>query len=156
MSRPMPVCSQVLPAGSWSGAPADVVVLDHDHRHRRRIALTAKGGLAFLLDLAETATLRDGDGLPLDDGRIVRVKAAAEDLAAITAPSHAALMRIAWHLGNRHCPTQLDGERLLIRRDHVLEAMVEGLGGSVAPVTAAFDPEGGAYGGHGHHHHHDG
>jgi len=155
MSRPMPVCGQVLPAGSWSDAPADIVVLDHDHRHRRRIALTAKGGLGFLLDLAETTTLRDGDGLPLDDGRIVKVEAAGEALVAITAADYAALMRIAWHLGNRHCPTQLDGERLLIRRDHVLEAMAEGLGGSVAPVTVAFDPEGGAYGGHGHHHHDD-
>jgi urease accessory protein len=150
MSRPIPICSKVIAAGSWTGEPADVAVLDHDQRHRRRIAMRARGGLPFLLDLAETATLRDGDGLMLDDGRIVRVEAAAEDLAAITAPSGAALMRIAWHLGNRHCPTQLDGDRLLIRRDHVLEAMAEGLGGTVVHVGAAFDPEGGAYGGHHH------
>ncbi len=152
MSRPMPVCSEVLPARSWTGEPADVVVLDHDQRHRRRIAMAARGGLAFLLDLADAATLRDGDGLMLDDGRIVQVAAAIEELAAITAPNDAALMRIAWHLGNRHCPTQLDGDRLLIRRDHVIEAMAEGLGGTVDHVEAAFDSEGGAYGGHRHRH----
>jgi urease accessory protein len=152
MSRPMPVCGEVLAAGSWDGEPADVVVLDHDQRHRRRIAMTARGGIAFLLDLADTVTMRDGDGLLLDDGRVVQVAAAAEDLAVITAPNDAALVRIAWQLGNRHCPTQLDGSRLLIRRDHVIEAMVEGLGGSVDHAVAAFDPEGGAYGSHHHRH----
>ena len=152
MSRPIPVCAEVLAAGSWADKPADIAVLDHDQRHRRRIAMRARGGLAFLLDLAETMTLRNGDGLLLDDGRVVEVEAGAEDLAAITAQDGAMLMRIAWHLGNRHCPTQLAGDRLLIRRDHVVEAMVRGLGGTVDHVEAAFDPEGGAYGGHHHRH----
>jgi urease accessory protein len=150
MSRPIPVCRVVLAAGSWTEEPADITVLDHDQRRRRRIAMRARGGLAFLLDLAETAMLRDGDGLLLDDGRVVQVEAATEDLAAITAQDGAILMRIAWHLGNRHCPTQLVGDRLLIRRDHVVEAMVMELGGTVDHIEAAFDPEGGAYGGHHH------
>lgn len=147
--------AQVMTAGHWSGPAVDTVVLDHDNRHRRRLAMTGEGGLAFLLDLAEATTLRDGDGLRLEDGRIVAVKAAAEPLAEIGATDPAHLVRIAWHLGNRHLPTQLLGERLLIRRDHVIEAMLVGLGATVTHVEAPFDPEGGAYGHgetHGHSH----
>ncbi|MEP2927121.1 MAG: urease accessory protein UreE [Bauldia litoralis] len=154
--------AHVMTAGHWSGPAVDTVVLDHDNRHRRRLAMTGEGGLAFLLDLAEATTLRDGDGLRLEDGRIVAVKAAAEPLAEIGPTDPAHLVRIAWHLGNRHLPTQLLGERLLIRRDHVIEAMLVGLGATVTHVEAPFDPEGGAYGhgethGHshgGHHHSH--
>ena len=168
----------VAPAGSFDAAAvADTVVLDREDRHRRRMAMTGEGGLAFLLDLAEATVLADGDGLVLEDGQIVRVRAAEEDVVAITAASPAELVRIAWHLGNRHLPTELHPDRLVIRRDHVIEAMVEGLGGRLAPARAAFRPEGGAYGlgavhghehgshgnephahetpAHGDHHHHD-
>lgn len=146
----------VAPAGSYDAAAvADTVVLDREDRHRRRMAMTGEGGLAFLLDLAEATVLEDGDGLVLEDGRIVLVRAAEEDVVAITAASPAELVRIAWHLGNRHLPTELYPDRLVIRRDHVIEAMVEGLGGRLAPARAAFRPEGGAYGlgaVHGHEH----
>lgn len=146
----------VAPAGSYDAAAvADTVVLDREDRHRRRMAMTGEGGLSFLLDLAEATVLEDGDGLVLEDGRIVRVRAAEEDVVAITAASPAELVRIAWHLGNRHLPTELHPDRLVIRRDHVIEAMVEGLGGRLAPARAAFRPEGGAYGlgaVHGHEH----
>lgn len=146
----------VSPAGTFDAAAvADTVVLDREDRHRRRMAMTGEGGLAFLLDLAEATVLADGDGLVLEDGRIVRVRAAEEDVVAITAASPAELVRIAWHLGNRHLPTELHPDRLVIRRDHVIEAMVEGLGGRLAPARAAFRPEGGAYGlgaVHGHEH----
>jgi urease accessory protein len=156
----------VSPAGTFDAAAvADTVLLDREDRHRRRMAMTGEGGLAFLLDLAEATVLEDGDGLVLEDGRIVRVRAAEEDVVAITAASPAELVRIAWHLGNRHLPTELHPDRLVIRRDHVIEAMVEGLGGWLAPARAPFRPEGGAYGlgavhghdhGHGHGHgHHD-
>lgn len=148
----------VSPAGSFDAAAvADTVVLDREDRHRRRMAMTGEGGLAFLLDLAEATVLQDGDGLVLEDGRIVLVRAAEEDVVAITAASPAELVRIAWHLGNRHLPTELHPDRLVIRRDHVIEAMVEGLGGRLAPGRAAFRPEGGAYGlgaVHGHDHGH--
>jgi len=154
--------THVIPAGDWDGAPADTVTLDYDQRHRRRMAMTGVGGLGFLLDLAEAIPLRDGAGLRLEDGRIVAIVAAPEPLAEITADSAPELMRIAWHLGNRHLPAQLEATRIRIRRDHVIEHMVEHLGGSIAHVEAAFDPEGGAYGGghahadgHGHDHHHD-
>ena len=137
--------TRIRPAGTWSGA-IETVVLDYDHRHRRRLAMTSEGGLAFLLDLAEATPLRHGDGLELDDGRIVAIQAAAEPLAEVTATDAADLVRFAWHLGNRHLPTQLAGDRLLIRRDHVIEAMLMQLGATVAHVEAPFDPEGGAYG----------
>jgi urease accessory protein len=143
---------RVLTSGTWSGAPADRVVLDYDQRHRRRVAMRGVGGHEFLLDLAEAVPLRDGDALELDDGRRVRVDAAPEPLAEIHAHSAAELLRIAWHLGNRHLPAQLWPESIRIRRDHVIEAMVEGLGAHVHHIDAPFDPEGGAYA-HGHHHH---
>jgi urease accessory protein len=102
-------------------------------------------GLEFVLDLAEAAALRNGDGLVLEDGRVILVKAAPEPLAEIASTRPADLLRYAWHLGNRHLPTQLLGDRLRIRRDHVIEAMLAGLGAAVSHVDAPFDPEGGAY-----------
>lgn len=146
----------VLPAGSYAD-PADTVILDHDGRHRRRIALTGTGGLAFLLDLPEAVALRHGDGLLLEDGRVVRVEAAPEPLTEVTADDAHHLLRLAWHLGNRHLPAMIETTRILIRRDHVIADMVRGLGGRVREIEAPFDPEGGAYGGqsHGHAHSHD-
>jgi urease accessory protein len=136
---------KVIPAGHWSGAPADTVVLDFDERYRRRVAMTGVGGLEFLLDLAEAAMLRGGDGLRLEDGRVVEVVAEPEPLAEIRAADPVALARIAWHLGNRHLPTEILARALRIRRDSVIEAMAEGLGARVAVLEAPFNPEGGAY-----------
>ena len=149
----------VIPAGQWSGAPVDTVVLDFDERYRRRFAMTGVRGLGFLLDLPEAVMLRAGDGLKLDDGGIVEVVAAPEPLAEIRAADSAALTRVAWHLGNRHLPTELTRRALRIRRDPVIEEMARGLGATVAAIEAPFNPEGGAYakGGadHGHHDHHE-
>lgn len=147
---------EVHPAGTWDTARAtDRVVLDHNGRHRRRIRLMAVSGQVLLLDLPEAARLRHGDGLRLEDSSWVAVEAKAEKLLEITAPDAAALIRIAWHLGNRHLPTQLLPGRIRIHADHVIAEMVLGLGGSVAEIAAPFDPEAGAYAG-GHHHHHHG
>ena len=149
----------VVPAGSWSGTPVDSVVLDFDERYRRRVVMTGVGGLAFLLDLNEAAMLRGGDGLRLEDGRIVEVVAAPEPLAEIRSPDSLALLRVAWHLGNRHLAVELMPKALRIRRDPVIEDMAKGLGVRVMPVEAPFNPEGGAYvqaEGHGHgRHDHD-
>jgi urease accessory protein len=139
----------------WTEAPTDTVVLDFDDRHRRRMAMTGTRGLAFLLDLENAVALRGGDALVLEDGRLVEVVAAAEPLIEIrgTDPHH--LIRVAWHLGNRHLPTQIMAKALRIRRDHVIEAMVKGLGARVIEIEAPFDPEGGAYAeaaAHGHAH----
>lgn len=147
---------RVIPAAEVAAAAvADTVVLDREDRYRRRFAMTGEGGLAFLLDLPEAQVLEDGDGLALEDGRVVQVRAAAEPVAIVTARTPAALMRIAWHLGNRHLPTEVHPFRLVFRRDHVIEAMVAGLGGRLDFAEAPFRPEGGAYG-HGVVHGHDG
>jgi len=135
----------VVPSGAWSGEPADTVVLDYDERYRRRVAMTGVRGLGFLLDLPEAVMLRAGDGIKLEDGRIVEVVAAPEPLVEIRAADAAALTRIAWHLGNRHLPTELMRTSLRIRRDAVIEEMARGLGGAVVAIEAPFNPEGGAY-----------
>jgi urease accessory protein len=136
---------KVLAAGTWTGEPADSVVLEFDERYRRRFVMTGVGGLAFLLDLPEAAMLRGGDGLRLEDGRLVEVLAAPEPLAEIRAADGLALMRVAWHLGNRHLPTEMTAKSLRIRRDPVIEDMAKGLGARVVPLEAPFNPEGGAY-----------
>ncbi len=147
--------STILAAGTWNEARStDSVRIDHDRRHRRRIMLRTEGGGEVLLDLPHAARLRHGDGLELDDGSVVRVEARPEPLVEIHAHDEGELVRIAWHLGNRHLPVQLLGDRIRIRADHVIEAMVEGLGGHLEHIEAPFDPEAGAYAG-GHHHHHD-
>jgi len=136
---------RVIPAGHWSGAPADTVVLDFDERYRRRVTMTAVGGLEFLLDLPEATMLRGGDGLRLEDGRTVEVVAEPEPLAEIRAADPLALARLAWHLGNRHLPTEILPKGLRVRRDPVIEAMAGGLGARVIALDAPFNPEGGAY-----------
>lgn len=149
--------ANIKPAGHWTGPVADTITLDREDRHRRRAVLTASGGLAFLLDEAHAVHLHHGDGLVLEDGRIVEVFAEPEELVEIEAENAAHLVKIAWHLGNRHLPTQLMGETLRIRRDHVIEDMVQKLGGKLTALSAPFDPEGGAYGHgqtHGHEHGH--
>jgi urease accessory protein len=136
----------------WSEAPADTVVLDFDDRHRRRMVMTGTRGLEFLLDLEDAIMLRGGDALVLEDGRLIEVVAAPEPLAEIRGADPHHLIRVAWHLGNRHLPTQIMPKALRIRRDHVIEAMVKGLGARVIEIEAPFDPEGGAYAGGGHAH----
>jgi urease accessory protein len=130
---------------NWIEAAIDAVVLDFDDRHRRRMVMTGTRGLEFLLDLESAVALRGGDALVLEDGRRVEVVAAPEPLIEIrgTDPGH--LVRLAWHLGNRHLPTQIMAKGLRIRRDHVIEEMVKGLGARVIEIEAPFDPEGGAY-----------
>ena len=144
----------LLPVGTWSAtAEIDRVLIDFDRRHRRRIMLRTEHGREVLLDLPHAARLRDGDGLAVEGG-VVRVCAKPEPLLEIHAHDAHDMVRIAWHLGNRHLPVQLLGERIRIRADHVIRDMVEGLGGHVEALEAPFDPEPGAYAG-GHQHHHD-
>jgi len=144
--------TQVRAQHRWTEAPADTVVLDFDDRHRRRVAMRGTRGLEFLLDLETATVLRGGDALVLDDNGLIEVVAAPEPLAEIRGSDPQHLVRLAWHLVNRHLPTQITARGLRIRRDHVIEAMVKGLGARVIEIEAPFDPEGGAYagGGHGH------
>jgi urease accessory protein len=140
-------------SGEWDAASAqDSVVLDAEGRHRRRIVLSGEKGTQFMLDFDKPVVLRDGDGLVLDDGSIVLVAGAAEALIEVSAHSALDTVRLAWHLGNRHTEVQIVGDRLRIRRDHVLEDMLRGLGAHLAPLEAPFDPETAAPHGHGHSH----
>lgn len=146
--------AKILPAGSWDATKEiDRVLIDYDRRFRRRIVLTTVLGAEVLIDLPQAIRLRDGDGLLTDIG-MVRVCAQAEDLMEIHAHEDGELVRIAWHLGNRHLPVQLLADRIRIRVDHVIGEMVEGLGGHVELISAPFDPEAGAYAGGGPHTHH--
>ncbi len=110
--------SEILPAGSWPKPASDSITLDREDRHRRRSAMTGEKGTSFLLDEPVAVHLRHGDGLKLEDGRFVEVRAAPEALVEISATDMAHLVKIAWHLGNRHLPTQLMGTSLRIRRDN--------------------------------------
>ena len=143
--------TEVIPAGHWPAPErkAIVTLAQHD-RHRRRIRLTADDGTGFLLDLTEATVLRHGDGLKLDGGGFIEVRAAIEPLVEVRAASPQLLARLAWHLGNRHLPAAIHADRILIRDDHVIVDMLKGLGAEVKAVEAPFDPEGGAYGQHNH------
>lgn len=137
---------------TWSGEPADRVVLDYDERQRRRTAMRGTNGIAFLLDLPAGTKLATGDALVLEDGRLIEVVAAREPLLEIRCADARHLARLAWHLGNRHLPVQLLENALRIRRDRVIAEMAVGLGARVAEIESPFDPEGGAYQPHPHPH----
>jgi len=145
-----------LPAGHWPAEKASgSLTLDFDARHRRRFRLTADQGDDILLDLPQAIAMGDGDGLQLEDGRLLKVQAASKDLVEIRHEDPIQLTRLAWHLGNRHLPTEIRDHVLLIRPDHVIEDMLRGFGADLQKVQAAFQPEGGAYGHvHPHEHHH--
>ncbi len=138
-------------SGHWpENRAAGVVTLAYDDRHRRRVRLATDEGEAFLLDLPRALSLEDRDGLQLEDGRWISVRAAAESLIEVTAEP-TLLTRLAWHLGNRHLPARIEPHRILIRRDHVIADMLSKLGATLRFIEAPFTPERGAYDeGHGH------
>ncbi|WP_306119694.1 MULTISPECIES: urease accessory protein UreE [unclassified Roseitalea] len=142
-------------------APVDTITLDESARHRRRIRLTSDGGIDFVLSLPQARLLRHGDGLVLDDGRVIAVRAAPEPLMQVRGRDGRHLLALAWQIGNRHLAAQIEADRIVVRRDHVIADMLTGLGATVTEIDEPFDPEGGAYGdahaGHHHHgsHHHD-
>jgi urease accessory protein len=135
---------------------ADTVTLDHEGRHRRRVALTGDNGLEFLLDLDKATILGDGDAVKLEDGRLVQVKAAPQRLLEIKAENPLRLLKVAYHVGNRHSPAEVTADAIYIEEDHVLAEMVRGQGCTATLVMRAFQPERGAYEhdcGHDHGHH---
>lgn len=138
----------------------DTITLDETERHRRRVAMRSDNGIDFLLDLSEAQLLCDGDGLQLEDGRVIAVREKAEALYEVRARDAKHLVVLAWQIGNRHLPAEVHEDRIYIRRDHVIRDMLLGLGATVSDVKRAFAPEKGAYhsgmpDGHAHHHHHD-
>jgi urease accessory protein len=133
-------------SGCWpKHEAAGTVTLDFEERHRRRFRLMTDQGEEVLLDLPKAVAMADGDGLRLEDGRWLKVQAAAEPVVEVSHKDPEQLARLAWHLGNRHLPTQIGCAVLRIRPDHVIEAMLEGLGAKLVTVRAPFQPEGGAY-----------
>lgn len=151
-----PKAEKVAPKGAWQAA-VDYVALDYEGRFLRRKRLVAGSGAGFLVDLPEVTNLTGGEAFVLEDGRFIEVRPALEPVLVVTGD----LTRLAWHVGNRHTPCQIEAERLVIRADHVLEAMLKQLGAEVSPAVETFQPEGGAYGmgrtmghEHGHSHHH--
>lgn len=146
----LPVARAIAPLGVDHASHASCT-LTFDERFLRRKVLAMDSGEHFLVDLEHTTSLDDGDAFELEDGRLVAVKPAPEALLEVTAND---LTRIAWHIGNRHTPCQIEPGRLLIQRDHVLKDMLEKLGADLRDVTEPFTPEGGAYG-HGRTHGHD-
>jgi urease accessory protein len=151
--------NEVLSKGTWQGTAADRVVLSYDDRFRRRIMLTSEQGREVLLSLKEAILLQNGDALLADGDQLIEVVAAPEKLIEIRCEGPHALLRTAWHLGNRHLATQIMEKSLRIRYDKVILEMVEGLGAEATVIEAPFNPEGGAYSGGGHtkvhNHHHE-
>ena len=151
------------PAGEITDPPADIVTLPHDLRHLRRKLLHLSNGDMVMLDLKEAVLFHHGDRLVLDNGDTIEVQAAAEKLFEVKGRDTRHMVELAWHLGNRHLSAQIEENRILIPRDHVIRSMLEGLGAAVTDVEEPFQPARGAYhahGGHahGHHgrgHHHD-
>ena len=134
--------------GHWPREEArGSVTLDHEERHRRRLRLVTDTGEAFLLDLPRAVAMADGDGLALDDGGWIEVRAKPERLIEVTA-APSLLCRLAWHIGNRHVPAAIQPHRILIQDDHVLADMLRAQGASLRCVCEPFTPEKGAYDGH--------
>ncbi|PZM14008.1 urease accessory protein UreE [Rhizobium tubonense] len=141
-----------LPAGTPSSNPIDKVVLPHDLRHLRRKLLHLENGDMVMLDLKEPVLFSNGDLLVLGDGELIEIVAAEEKLFEIRPRDRIHLTELAWHLGNRHLPAQIEEERILILRDHVIRSMLEGLGATVTEITEPFQPVRGAYHSHGGEH----
>ena len=138
-------------AGEWpQELAAGSITLDFDQRHRRRIRLITDRGDDVLLDLPTAIAIADRDGVQLDDGTWFIVRAAAEPVVDVAHPAPHQLVGLAWHLGNRHVPTEIRGDALRIRPDHVIEEMLRGFGATVVKLQAPFQPEVGAYSNHRH------
>jgi len=146
----LPLSQEVISAGQWSGA-WDICTLSYEERFLRRKRLQTVHDLPFLVDLPATTSVNHGDAFGLTDGRLIEIIAAEEPLLCVTGRD---LVRLAWHIGNRHTPCQVESHRLLIQRDHVIRHMLEHLGAIVQEVEEPFTPEGGAYG-HGRTHAHE-
>ncbi len=143
-----------LRAGGWTGAAFDVAVLDHQERHVRRRVLRLAHEDEVLVDFPQAVSLEHGDALVMEDERLAEIISAEESLLEVTAHSAAELSELCWHIGNRHLAAQIEESRILILRDHVIKAMLEGLGAHVREVSEPFHPMRGAYSGHSHSHGH--
>jgi urease accessory protein len=152
----MLTCDQILKRGTWPTPAWDIVVLAHDERHLRRKVLKLQHGDEVLVDLETAVLLEHGDALQLSNGKLVEVIAAEEELLEVLPQSPRHLSELCWHIGNRHLAAQIEEGRVLVLNDHVIKAMLEGLGAHVHFVSEPFHPTRGAYSGHSHGHNHHG
>ena len=136
-------------AGDWSDS-FEVCVMTYDERFLRRKLVKTAHDEDLLVDLEHTTSINDRDAFVLTDGRLIEVIAAEEELYEVKGD----LVQLAWHIGNRHTPCQIEDGRLLIQRDKVIGHMLEHLGARVSEIFEPFTPEGGAYG-HGRTHSHE-
>ena len=130
----------------------DTITLNYNDRFIRRKKLLSDNKLEFLVNLPETISVNKDDGFLLNDGNVILIKNAKETLIEIRSED---LINLAWHIGNRHIPCQIETNRLLIHEDKVIENLIVRLGGSIKKISDEFSPEGGAYGlgrTHGHKH----
>lgn len=151
-----PRAVSVIPSAGVTGSIAGSVALAHDERHMRRRAIELADGSKVLVDLLEAVTLHDGDRLVLEDGRQIEITAAPEELYAIRGRDGVHLAELVWHLGGRHVAAAIEADRILVKCDHGLKAMLEELGATVTDVVEPFAPLHGTghEHGHGHDHHH--
>ncbi len=138
----LPIAHILHRAGHWPRLATGRVVLGYDERFLRRKRLVTAAAEPFMVDLADTTNCHAGDAFGLSDGRLIEIAAADEEVLVITGD----LIRLAWHIGNRHTPCQISAGCLVIRADHVMADMLRGLGAQVTAARAPFTPEGGAYG----------
>lgn len=143
------VAQEIKRAGHWANSFARCV-MTYDERFIRRKVIKTQDNSELLVDLKQTTSLDQGDAFVLTDGRLIDVVAAQESLYEVTGD----LVRLAWHIGNRHTPCQVEADRLLIQHDKVIAHMLDHLGATLREVHEPFTPEGGAYG-HGRTHSHD-
>src|SRR6201982_315015 len=141
----MPRAVTVLTAAPAEDHVVDTVILTSEQRRAPRRSVAGVKGARLTFDLADPVALRAGDLLELDDGNLIEVVAEPEPLIEARAKDLTALARLAWHLGDRHVPVQLFANRLRVRRDPAIEALLARLGAKVAAIDAPFDPEAGAY-----------
>lgn len=155
--RKMATCTQIRRAGTYDadrGRIEGSVTLSADQRHVRRKRLMLEDGGSVMLDLAQSMMLEHEDALVLENGTLIVVRAAPEALMQVLPGAGTSIAQLAWHIGNRHLPAQVEDTRILLQRDHVIEHMLEGLGAEVSDVVEPFLPLHGAYHSHGHDHDH--
>ena len=130
----------------------DSILLSYDNRFIRRKKLTSNNGIEFIVNLAETKSLYHNQAFKLESNKLILIKSESEKLLEITGDN---LMKLIWHIGNRHMPCQIEKDRIFIQYDEVIKKMILKLGGKVKKVLRPFKPEGGAYGiGRTHSHRH--
>jgi urease accessory protein len=162
----MPRATKVLRTGeSRARGATDTLILDFDQRRAKQGFFFTGKGTCVEFDFAEPPMLATDDALVLDDGSLIDIVADSEALIEARIPDPAVLARTAWQLGNRHVPVQVFANRLRLRRNADVEALLAGLGVSLTPLVAPFSPDGATvqrddhahhhHEGHGHHHHHE-